>query len=144
GDTETAGVEGRGPFPEAHREWAAEAGGADRRVRARHVVGLPDLWQRYDITGCVSPADPDYPGGKLSQCDAPPPAPYLTAYAPGGASFVGLMPPDSQLCLPCDSIACPDCTNECSFNQFPPADTAIFTNRNGWNFPVVIGNPVIR
>lgn len=92
------------------------------------------------------------------------------------------MPPDSQHCLPCESIACPDCTTECFFSQFPPDDTVtmvwgqlaadcayepgnpntawtwpnctlglssasdspIFTNRNGWSFPVVSGQPMVR
>ncbi len=143
---------------------------------------LPAFWQRYDITSCVSPSDPDYPGCNLSKCTAPPPAPYLSSYAPGGASFAGLMPPDSQVCLPCDSVACPDCTYECFYSQLPPDDTVamvwgalaascayepgnpntewtwpdctlgisaasgspIFTNRDGWNFPIVTGNPIIE
>ena len=142
---------------------------------------LPQLWQRQQISSCVTVNDPNQSGCYLSICNPPAPAPYITAYAPGGVSFTALLPNESQQCVPCANRDCPNCTNNCAWVSLPPADTvdmvfgalsatcayvpgnantvwtwpnctlgistaadsAIFTNRSGWNFQTLSGNPAI-
>lgn len=144
---------------------------------------LPQYWQRQQISNCVTVNDPQNDGCFLSICNPLAQAPNITAYAPGGASFTALVSSESQLCVPCASRECPNCTSNCSWptQNLPSSDTidmifgslsptcayvpgnantvwtwpscslgiasdpasSIFTNRNGWNFPVVSGNPVI-